>query len=113
MAELLACNALLRLFAQVEWVWSFPDAAVPIWAQVRCAGVNKRALRQPARRRHPRRLPWCTFGDAVTVPRLQESGREGITACALADGSSVACGRCGGVVSAARWQHHSTWCTGR
>ncbi len=91
----------------------FPDAAVPTWAQVRRAGVNKRALRRPAWHCHLRRLPWCVCNDAVTVPRVQESGREGITACALADGSSVACGRCGGVVSAARWQHHSAWCTGR
>ena len=50
--------------------------------------------------------------DGVTLA-VQESGREGIAACALADGSSLKCKRCGGVVARARWQHHNAWCSGR
>jgi hypothetical protein len=45
-------------------------------------------------------------------PILQETGRESLTDCAVADGSSYVCMRCEGVVSAARReQHDQFWCT--
>ena len=39
----------------------------------------------------------------------QETGREGITLCALRDRSSYMCPLCGGIVPAARRAHHETW----
>ena len=45
------------------------------------------------------------------APILMETGREDITSCALADGSSFVCERCGGVVPVARrLQHERFWC---
>ena len=45
---------------------------------------------------------------------MQESGREGISQCALDDGSSYVCARCGGVVSQGRRQQHDRyWCQGQ
>ena len=45
-------------------------------------------------------------------PILGETGREGLSQCAMADGSSFVCGRCGGVVSKSRRQQHEMfWCS--
>lgn len=49
--------------------------------------------------------------DTADAPILTETGREGFTDCALADGSHFLCSRCGGVVSVARRQQHvDFWC---
>ena len=42
---------------------------------------------------------------------LYQSGREDLLRQTMEDGSSVVCGRCGGVVSSDRWRQHRTyWC---
>mmetsp|Transcript_19275 Transcript_19275/g.53754 ORF Transcript_19275/g.53754 Transcript_19275/m.53754 type:complete len:222 (-) Transcript_19275:258-923(-) len=50
--------------------------------------------------------------DQATVkPILAETGRQGITTCAVSDGSSYVCRRCGGVVPMLRQaQHEQFWC---
>eukprot|EP00877_Chromochloris_zofingiensis_P014311 jgi/Chrzof1/9133/Cz03g37050.t1 len=48
---------------------------------------------------------------AMGDPILMETGREGITECAMEDGSSFQCPTCGGVVSKSRQQqHYQHWC---
>mmetsp|Transcript_11523 Transcript_11523/g.20845 ORF Transcript_11523/g.20845 Transcript_11523/m.20845 type:complete len:168 (-) Transcript_11523:260-763(-) len=45
------------------------------------------------------------------VPILAETGRQDITQCAINDGSSYLCARCGGLVARGRQQHHEEyWC---
>ncbi|KXZ50969.1 hypothetical protein GPECTOR_14g212 [Gonium pectorale] len=51
------------------------------------------------------------LGPQQHAPILSETGREGFMQCALDDGSSFLCPRCGGVVLAARRQQHEAfWC---
>lgn len=51
---------------------------------------------------------WATMAGE---PILTETGREGLTDCALADGSHYTCVRCGGVVLVRRReQHEQFWC---
>eukprot|EP00873_Tetraselmis_striata_P033099 jgi/Tetstr1/453363/TSEL_040353.t1 len=48
---------------------------------------------------------------ALTPPILAETGREGITQCAMDDGSSYMCRACGGLVPRGRQEHHDRfWC---
>jgi hypothetical protein len=42
---------------------------------------------------------------------LAEAGRGEVAADAVADGSSVVCGRCGGVIAARRMAQHAHWCS--
>jgi hypothetical protein len=42
---------------------------------------------------------------------LSERGQGGIAAGAMADGSSVRCSGCGGVIAARRMAQHSAWCS--
>ncbi|PNH12409.1 hypothetical protein TSOC_000636 [Tetrabaena socialis] len=51
------------------------------------------------------------FARASLSSSQQDTGREGFLECALQDGSSFVCGRCGGVVlTARRAQHAQFWC---
>jgi hypothetical protein len=43
---------------------------------------------------------------------LAESGRASVADDAVADGSSVRCGACGGVIAARRVAQHAAWCSG-
>ncbi|KAG2493531.1 hypothetical protein HYH03_008345 [Edaphochlamys debaryana] len=46
------------------------------------------------------------------APILCETGREGFVECAISDGTSYACPRCGDVVLASRRaQHEAFWCS--
>ena len=98
-------NQCLSACVQSLHEWS-PDGSGPLHGLLLqkdtplCAGMQLAA-------------PVCCLSAWMSTPAVQESGRQGIAACALADGSSVTCERCGGVVARARWQHHNAWCTGR
>ena len=64
-------------------------------------------------RRGPRRraveMVRRLLDDQSTI--LFEQGREDILRQTMEDGSSMVCGRCGGVVPADRWrQHQQYWC---
>ena len=61
------------------------------------------------RRRRAVEMVRGLLDDQSTI--LFEQGREDILRQTMEDGSSVVCGRCGGVVPADRWrQHQQYWC---
>ena len=61
------------------------------------------------RRRRAVEMVRRLLDDQSTI--LFEQGREDILRQTMEDGSSVVCGRCGGVVPADRWRHHQQyWC---
>eukprot|EP00873_Tetraselmis_striata_P023856 jgi/Tetstr1/444120/TSEL_032019.t1 len=53
----------------------------------------------------------CAAAARFDAAILAETGREGITQCAMDDGSSYMCRACGGLVPRGRQEHHDRfWC---